>query len=278
MQLSAVAGAGLLTSVLTALGNTLLHWLIGFNFFSFSFLVVIPAGALLCGFAAASGYYFAAKYFHIRPTKLLLIQMIVIAAATQCLIYWLEYQTLVVQGVHVADFLAFDRYLDITLTTQHMKFGRGAHIDAGEVGEGGYWLAALDFIGFLVGGGCVYFWLLKEPTCEPCNKYLRALVKKKDSFADQHSFADYYDNEFRHPVGSVEFARHVGTEYSAGKAEKGTINMETRVLECPGCGSQAISEKVQVFNGRDWKEVSELARFIDMPEGTDVRRAYSGLE
>ncbi|WP_230187971.1 hypothetical protein [Sphingobium sp. CECT 9361] len=278
MQISAVAGAGLVTSILTAAGNTLIHWFTGFNLFSLSFFVIVPAGALLCGFAAAYGYYFAAKFFHIRPNKVLLFQMIVIAAITQFLIYWLEYQTLVVEGIHVADFMPFGQYMDISLTTQHLKFGRGAHIDGGAVGEGGYWLAALDFLGFLVGGGFVYFTLLQEPTCEPCNKYLKPLVKKKDSFGDQESFAEYYDNEFAHPIGSAEFARHVGTEYSAGKAEKGTINMETRVLECPDCGSQAVSETIQVFNGRDWKEIGELRRFVEMPKGTDVRRAYSGLE
>jgi hypothetical protein len=277
MQTSAVAGAGLVTSILTALANTLLHWLTGFNLFSLSLFFLIPVGAIMCGFAAAYGYYFAAKFFHIRSTKVLLLQMVVIAAVTQILIYWLEYQTLVVKGVHVADFLPFVQYLDISLTTQHMKFGRGAQIDAGEVGQSGYWLAAIDFVGFLIGGACVYFWLLQEPTCEPCNKYLKILVKKKDSFSDQESFAAYYDNKFANPVDSVEFARHVGVEYSAGKAERGTINLETRVLECPSCGGQAITEKVQVYNGRDWKDVEELKSFIPMPKGVDVRRAFSGL-
>ncbi|HYI41142.1 MAG TPA: hypothetical protein VE053_12575 [Allosphingosinicella sp.] len=275
LQTSSVAIAGLITSIATAVGNTFLHWLTGFNLFTLSFLIVLPAGALLCGFAAASGYYFGAKFFHIRPTKILLVQMVVIAAVTQLLIYWLEYQVLYIDGVHVADIVPFGHYLDIVLTTQHISLGRTG-VDAGQVGEGGYWLAALDLIGFLIGGACVYFWLLKEPTCESCNKYLRTVAKKRDSFDDQQAFAAYYDGEFQHPVDSSEFARHVGHEHSAGKAVAGTINMETRLLECPSCGDQTVVETVQVFNGSDWNEVDELKRLVPMPNGVDVRRAYSG--
>ena len=71
MQTSAVAAAGLATTILTVAANALLHWLIGFNIFGFSVFFLVPAGAIACGFAAASGYFYAAKFFHIRPTKLL---------------------------------------------------------------------------------------------------------------------------------------------------------------------------------------------------------------
>jgi len=54
---SAVALAGLATSLLTAIGVTVIDHFIGLNLFTFSVFVVLPAGAGLCGFAAASGYY-----------------------------------------------------------------------------------------------------------------------------------------------------------------------------------------------------------------------------
>jgi hypothetical protein len=275
LESSGVALAGVITSIGTAIAVTLVDRLLGINVFTFSLWVVLPAGAVGCGFLAASGYFLASKWLHQRPTKTLLVQMVAIAAFTQALIYWLEYKTMVVDGANVSDFVSFGQYLDISLTKTHMMMGRGAHIDTGEVGSFGYWLAIFQFLGFLIGGASIYFVLKNEPNCSECNKYLKTLVTKKDSFADIDDLAMYYDNEFANPVDSLEFAQHVGIEHSAGKAQQGTINMETKVLGCPSCGAQSVLEKLQIFNGSDWKDLDELNRFVAIPAGVDVVPAYS---
>jgi hypothetical protein len=201
--------------------------------------------------------------------------MIVIAAFTQVLIYWLEYKTLVVEGQDVSDYVPFLQYLDISLTSVHMMMGRSLLADTGEVGSFGYWLAAFDFVGFGVGGAAVYFILLGQLTCKECNKYLKSTLKKKDSFADSEDFAPYYDNVYVNPVDSPEFAQHVGTEHSVGKGDRATINLTTTVFECPQCCGQAVEEAVQMFNGREWEDVSELRRFVQMPNGVDVRPPFA---
>lgn len=269
-----VALAGVVTSIATAVAVVVFYNLTGFNVFGFSIWVVIPAGAVMCGFAAASGYFFAAKYLHLPPSRFLLLQMVVVTALTQISIYWLEYKTLTVNGMNVSHYVPFSEYLSITLTSAHLKIGRALQSDGGEVGSFGYWLAVIDFVGFLAGGVSVYFKLKGERTCGDCQKYLQTLTTKKDSFADPDAFAAYYDNEFTHPVHSQEFSQHVGTEHSAGKAQKGTVNMETRVLGCPSCGLQAVSEKIQIYNGRDWKDLNDLSRFVPMPRGVNVAAAY----
>jgi hypothetical protein len=255
---SSVALAGLVTSVLTAAIVTIIDIWTGFNVFTFSALVVLPAGAGICGFAAASGYYLAAKFLHKRPTRILLLQMVVIAAFTQFLIYWLEYKLLVYDGTHVADVVPFFQYLDISLTTAHMKIGRSLQSDAGAVGSFGYWLAFFDFLGFILGAAVVYINLQSLPTCKPCNKYLRSTVKKKYGFSNSDEFGQFYDNVYVNPVDSPEFSNHVGLEYSSGKTEKGNINLTTTVFECPHCFDQSIQETVQVYNGRDWKDITDL--------------------
>ena len=63
-----VALAGLATSILTAVAVAVFDRITGFNLFTFAVWAIVPAGAGLCGFAAASGYYFAAKFLHQRPT------------------------------------------------------------------------------------------------------------------------------------------------------------------------------------------------------------------
>lgn len=269
-----IALAGLVTSLATAAIVTLVNLWTGHNLFTLSVLVFFPAGAAGCGFAAASGYYLAAKYLHQRPTKILLLQMVVIAALTQFLIYWAEFKTTVVDGTNVSDFIPFNQYLDITLTSAHMKMGRALSSDMGEVGSFGYWLAVFDFVGFLAGGVAVYFALKAMPTCEDCDKYLRQALKKQDSFADLDEFSPYYDNVYVHPVDSLDFAAHVRREFSAGKVQKGTINLTTLVYECPQCFGQSVMETVQVSNGRDWKDVDELKRFVAIPKGVDVRPSF----
>lgn len=271
VQNGGVALAGFATSILTGIAVTVLAHLTGFNFFTFSIWGIVPAGAGICGFAAASGYFLAAKFLHQRPTKVLLFQMIAVAAFTQVLIYWLEYATLTIDGQHVSDVVPFGQYLDIILTTAHYKMGRGMQADVGEVGSFGYWLALFQFIGFLIGGAFVYLELKNQPACSECGKYLRSVAKKGDSFCDFDEFAGYYDNVYVHPVDSAEFAQHVGADYSAGNAEKGTVNLTTAVFECPQCFGQSVRESVQVFNGRDWKDVNELGRWVAMPKGIDVR-------
>lgn len=280
VQNGGVALAGLATSILTAVAVTIFDRLTGFNVFTFAIWGIVPVGAGLCGFAAASGYYLAARFLHQRPTKLLLLQMVAVAAFTQVLIYWFEYTTLTIDGQHVADVVPFAQYLDIMLTTAHYKMGRAMRADVGEVGSFGYWLAAFQFIGFLIGGAFVYLHLKTQPACPECGKYLRSVATKGDSFNDFDEFATYYDNVYTHPVDSAEFADHIGADYSAGDAEKGTVNLTTTVLECPQCFEQSIRESAQVFNGRQWNDVAELGRWVRMPKGVDIRPVlgskYSG--
>src|SRR5688572_481945 len=90
-----VAACGLVTSVLTALAIVVVSRMTGLDLFTFSIWVVVPVGAILTGFAAASGYYFGSLYFHKRAGLPLLLQMVVIAGLTQLLIYYMQYSTFV---------------------------------------------------------------------------------------------------------------------------------------------------------------------------------------
>lgn len=264
-----VAACGLVTSILTALAVVAVSRMTGFDFFTFSIWVVVPVGAALTGFAAASGYYFGSLYFHKRPDLLLLLQMVVIAGLTQLLIYYLGYRTFVLDdGRRVTDLIPFGRYLDITLTSAHYRIGR-AMTDTGEVGSFGYWLAAFQFVGFLVGGLCVYGFLRAKPVCSTCNLYLRPLSKREKAFGDADSASSYYDVLFQHPVDSAEFASLIRADAKA-KAEKGAVLVKTILHGCPKCKAQLIEEKVQVHNGSEWKDADKLSRRVAIPDGVDL--------
>jgi hypothetical protein len=264
-----VAACGLVTSILTALAVVAVSRMTGFDFFTFSIWVVVPVGAALTGFAAASGYYFGSLYFHKRPDLLLLLQMVVIAGLTQLLIYYLGYRTFVLDdGRRVSDLIPFGRYLDIILTSAHYRVGR-AMTDTGEVGSFGYWLAAFQFVGFLVGGLCVYGFLRAKPVCSTCNLYLRPLSKREKTFADADSASSYYDVLFQHPVDSSEFASLIRADAKA-KAAKGAVLVKTILHGCPKCKAQLIEENVQVHNGSEWKDADKLGRRVAIPGGVDL--------
>lgn len=264
-----VAACGLVTSVLTALAVVVVSRMTGFDLFTFSIWVVVPVGAILVGFAAASGYYFGSLYFHKRAGLSLLLQMVVIAGLTQILIYYMGYSTLVLDdGRRVSDYIPFGQYLDITLTSAHYRIGR-AMTDTGEVGSFGYWLAAFQFVGFLVGGLSVYGFLWTKPVCPTCNMYLRPLSKREKSFPDADSASPYYDVLFQHPVDGPEFAALIRSD-AKSEAKKGALSVTTILHGCPKCKSQLIEEKVQVHNGTEWKDVSNLNRRFTIPNGVDL--------
>ena len=271
-----VAICGLVTSILVAIANVVIANMTGINVFTFNIWVLVPAGAALIGAAAASGYYFGSLYFHKKPTWALAVQMVVIAGFAQFLIYYLEYTTLVLDdGTKASDLVNFSTYLDVSLTKAHYRMGRGAHIDTGEVGSFGYTIAVVQFIGFLIGGVFVSFSLWAKDTCQKCEMYLRPLAKKKKTFSDGESCSEYYDNLFHHPVDTPEFASLIQMEAKA-PTERGTISVDTTLLGCPSCKEQMIYEKVQVYNGRDWKDINDLERKVPIPEGIDLTPAFRG--
>lgn len=268
-----VAASGLLTSVLTALAVVAVSRMTGFDVFTLSIWVVVPIGAVLTGFAAASGYYFGSLYFHKRAAWPLLVQMVVIAGATQLLIYYMGYSTYVLDdGRRVADLIPFDRYLNISLTSAHYRFGRGA-TDADEVGSFGYMLGAFQFVGFLTGGLFLYLLLQAQPVCQTCNLYLRPLSKRQKTFLDAESASTYYDMLFQHPVDGPEFAALIRMEAKA-KEQKGTLVIKTVLHGCPQCKAQLIEEKVQINNGREWKDVNDLGRRVAIPSGVNLLEVF----
>lgn len=265
---------GLTTSILVAIADSAIARMTGFDLFTLSFWVVIPAGALIVGAAAASGYYFGSLYFHKRANAALLIQMVVIAGFTQMLIYWLGYYTLVLEdGRRVADFIPFAQYLDISLTSAHYKFGR-AQSDMGEAGSFGYWMAGIQFVGFLAGGLAVYAFLKAKAVCEACDRYMRPLAKKQKMFASAEAASAYFDTIFTLPVDGADFAALIKTQATVANPEQGALLITTELMGCPNCKTQLVEEKVQAFNGKEWKRIDKLDRRIAIPVGVDLSAVF----
>lgn len=272
-----VALCGLATSILVAIADVAFARMTGFDFFTFSIWLVVPVGAVATGFAAASGYYFGSLYFHQRPRMGLFVQMVVIAGLTQILIYWLGYETMVLpDGRKVAGLVPFFAYMDVILTKAHYRIGRALQSDTGEIGEMGYWMAVAQFVGFLLGGVSIFFYLKAKLICAACKLYLRPLAKKTKVFADSASAATYFDPLFHLPVDGPEFAGLIRSEAQVAKDVAGAIQVQTSLLGCPQCKDQVIEEKVQGYNGKEWKSIDNLTRRLNIPPGVDLAPVFRG--
>lgn len=173
----------------------------------------------------------------------------------------------------MSDLIPFAQYLDITLTTAHYRVGLAGQDDTGEVGQFGYWLAVIQFIGFLVGGLGAFGILLGHPVCAHCKKYLRVLAKSDKLFGSADDLASYHDTLFQLPVDSPQFAEMARAEHKV-KAEKGTWKQNLKLYGCPECKAQTIGSEVSVWNGKDWKSVNELARKFTIPPGIDLAGVF----
>ena len=153
---------GLSTSVITAILLMLMENYGNFSFYAFSYWAVIPVGAILCGFVAATGYYFGARLLNHRPTPLLLLNMVAASIATFFLIHYLSYITKEVKGTAVSELVSFLDYLNIVYRHTSLSLVRVPSASTGELDRFGILIAYTQIIGFAIGGVALYF-RLRDP-------------------------------------------------------------------------------------------------------------------
>jgi hypothetical protein len=258
-----VTGFGIATSSLTALILAFVESKLGFSFYSFMWWFVIPVGALLSGFAAASGYYFGAKVFNHRPTRLMLFNMISVALTTYFLLNYLNYSFMEVKGHPVSQLIPFSQYMDIVLSRQAMEFRiRGARVgETGELGNLGYVTALLQVLGFAVGGLCVYGHLRSAPFCGACGKYLKKYSSVTRFTNDTEQLKVLYSGLIGElQAGNSGVATQLISGFGATKknVKEMKLNAELKLWKCVSCPQEFFESSINQWNGKDWKPVSGL--------------------
>jgi hypothetical protein len=256
---------GLATSFLTAL---LLWWVearFGFAFYTWTFWFVIPVGALFAGFAGASGYYAGSVFFGHRPTRLLLLNIVIGSVLTFFLVHYLAYITLQIDGKDVSDYIPFSKYLDIAIRSTSMEFRlHGAKQGStGELGSFGYVVAALQIIGFAVGGFCVYAYLAAKPYCSRCSRYLSGKGKQiryaKDPEGLQTATAQLAVHMASGDVRLAVEEHGNSAGFGASTIPKNCrLRSVVEVQHCKKCERHWVKFSVESLSGNDWKEVSGL--------------------
>jgi hypothetical protein len=260
-----VSLCGFTTSILTAF---ILWWIevqFGFAFYTWMFWFVIPIGALLSGFAGASGYYFGSVYFGHRPTPRLLLNIIIASISTFFLVYYLSYMTLKIEGKSVSDYVSFIKYIDITIRSSSMQFRSGG--STGELGGFGYIVALLQIVGFALGGFAVYAHLASKPYCEKCSQYLSRKWKRLRYNSNieemKVSTAQIVDNISKGAIASA-IDQHK-TFGNSNPQKDDCLRSVFEVRHCDKCGRDWVKFSVEKYSNKDWQEIPNLtaASFID---------------
>jgi len=264
---------GLFTVVAAAIGDVLIARATSVDLFSYMVLFVMPVGAVIVGLAAASGYYFGALYLQKTPRWSLLFQMVLNAAIAQCLIYYIGYSMLVVDGIKATDAMSFGQYLDAVLTKAHYVSKRGE--DGGEVGSLGYWIAADQFIGVLLGGMAFFLVLIEKPVCRACRRYLRRLAKSQKFFINARTASNFHRELWANELGSEGFAALMLSPHKRQwRALDGIAIMHTSLLECPLCKKRTFEQKVLVTDGRSCKEIEHMRRRELVPDDVELLAVF----
>jgi hypothetical protein len=267
-----VAGLGATTSVITAVILAAIGLRFNFSLYTWMFWFVIPAGAIFCGFAAASGYYFGARLFNHRPTGVLLLNMVAISIATFFLIHYLNYFFLEIDGKAVRDFISFSQFLNIEVSHTALQFRfRAAPIgEAVEIGSLGYLYAALQVLGFAVGGVAVYFHLKSLPYCDSCSKYLAKKGVQTRYTGESEVLADAV-KDIMQCLSESRFqdaiAAHAKTAGSDLFRKELVLRSQIQIKRCKSCNQHWLRFSVSKRAKDDWKDIDELGcqRFCAAP-------------
>jgi len=253
---------GFVTSLLTAV---ILWWIeaqFGFAFYTWMFWFVIPVGALLAGFAGASGYLAGSWFFGQRPTRLLLLNIVLASLATFFLIHYLSYVTLRIEDKQVSEYIPFTQYLDIAIRSTSMEFRlRTVSVGStGELGAFGYLVAVLQVVGFAAGGLAVYGHLASQPYCDKCSRYLSAKGQRKRYTSDADGLKSA-TAQVLESLGSGAVVSAVAQHGAFGSPSQGKSDhlcSVVRVRHCKKCGQHWVKFSVEKRSGNNWKEIPEL--------------------
>jgi hypothetical protein len=225
---------------------------------------VIPAGALLVGLVAASGYGIAGWVTGLKMTPKLIASVVLELTVSYFIAHYSEFSRLY-DDASIGDFFRwFDESTRAFCWSDHGKVGE-------PLGLLGYGLRALELVGFVGGGAAVPIILRAKPYCDPCRIYKRTrsvvtLAAGVPQGVFKRSSQEERDaamtgaigglNAILDAAGSGDRTRMRG-ELAARAAGKGAHKLTAHVLvslqRCPRCSDGALVASLVLVNGNQRK-------------------------
>lgn len=227
--------------------------------------MVIPIGAIICGFVAAIGYWIGARWFNHRPTKVLMFNIVLVSISTFFAIHHFHYTNDKVSGMRISRNMTYPDYL--VAVTEHMTYKTsGSSTEGTELGKWGWGVAALQVIGFSFGGFAVYSMLCAVPYCDGCSKYLNkrtsALKKWKDP-AEMHAAFETVSGLINQEHYQEAINTFAGTGEKRRIGTKATLHLDLR--KCPDCDLCRLSLTANQKVSRKWQVVGQNSRVLHQP-------------
>lgn len=275
LQNALVTISGLATSTIIAI---LLSWIElcwGHALYSYTVWFVIPIGAICVGILAASGFMGMARVLNFRPTRTILVVMLITSISMFFAIQWINYNWMTVDGKSISEAISFQDFLSFTISHTTMQVGvRGHFSDTGiELGASGYGFVAVQILGFVLGGGSVYLILAAMTYCERCSKYFSAKGVQHRYHMNPDGLRDActaVTSEMR--TGRVQHAvlLHASSGSESPKDAAFSSNMELK--ECRGCGRHWTKFQAKKKSGNDWNDISGLSLAVYCDEPVELHR------
>lgn len=262
-----VTGAGMATSAAVAYGCFALEQRWQESIYTWMIDYVLPAGAIGCGFVAAVGYWIGSRLFNHRPTRLLLVNIVVVSLGTFFAIYHLHYTHDLVGGMTADKLMSFPDYL--LGVTSHMTYkGSGSGVSEGavELGKWGWGVSALQVLGFCLGGWLVYGVLASATYCSACSMYFKKQWRQTTKWKDLDEMQQVYattatlmDQQQFQPA--LDQCASRGDKVRFGI--KGLLMMEVRC--CSGCGNRQVLFSAHKRQGNQYPRIARTVAFTRAP-------------
>lgn len=252
----------------TAIISFMLGWLevkSGLAIYSFTFWFVIPAGAMIAGAAAASGYYIGAKFLHIKPYGGMLLNMVLASISAFFLVHYTIYQLVELDGLSVKAVIGFKEFLQLYTQEVSLQFRGSSSFD---LSEGWSFLYnGLLVIGFGIGGIWPFALLKEMPYCRGCSKYYTQ-NKRNNSFSGNgedfiNSINDLSKIMYTSHLDDV-FNYHGSILSQSYDPKLHHLKSELTDYVCPSCCNHHLRHIAFTMKGDDWSKLGlGLAYYID---------------
>jgi hypothetical protein len=197
---------------------------------------VIPAGALLVGALAASGYGIAAWFTGLKMTRRLILSVIGQLVLSYFVAQYEEYRH-VVPGGEIGFWSWFD------LVTRAFSFAHHDGTPGDPFGMWGYAMRGLEIAGFVAGGWLVPAALRAKPYCDECRSYRRSrrIALIPGGFASDRGtegFVALYNAAAAGDRGAFDRAiAAYGPLSDARAANKFSSRISVHAVRCPRCAT-----------------------------------------
>lgn len=281
--------SGLATSALALLGIYLID-LSGADFHIMGLYAdyIIPAGAMIVGVVASSGYGIASWFSGVKMTKSLLLAVLAIQVIVYFAAQYIEFSHMKLFH-HDGRPVSFFEYYDYVARAFAWKHDGGGHGEP--LGIWGYFFRGLEIVGFAGGSLIVPLVMIKSPYCHACCRYMRTRqisllaasvpakkIKKADT-TGQAAHALEQQEAFERGKRITDILQKMAIDGQSADFQKTIAELEPRkkqaaklphrfslhLVSCKSCRSGQFLVRLLSGQGKQLKS-TEIARSDVQPE------------